>query len=1377
MPFFYRLVLLLASSCLLAVFMPAAADTFSPLPLDEVVLFDFNDQPLGPVGTGGAALGQPFALNGSLNANIVERGSGRALRIDTAGTTNPSVIFQWPDNHNLTDEIVRISFEVEFEAMDSYIFRVRRAGSFADGYLNLRFSAGGFISNLSPVTGTIGTYSAGVPLSVLLEFDNRAGTVSIALDGEWVLEGFSHGAPSGEGIGRITFGYFTAAAEGEPFEIDNLRVETSRPLGTVLVNDFADGSEGAAIGTGGAALGEPVEVPATVSATFVELDDDTALRVEREAFSASNLVVWGFLDDAEIESGLVFAETMLIMRNATWTLFRLADVDNNELVRVTTSSTGDIYARFPDDIGFGTLIGSYTVGEPFRVGILCDLDGGHCSIALDRVWAIRARDFDPDTPVDFAIGSFRSGFTVLSGDGHAFDMLDLEVRTNGPTGTPASVAFEQQPTDTPRREPFDPPVAVRVLDPAGEPVADGYLVELELEGGGDAFVTNATAATVGGLAVFPDSEISDPGDGVQLRARVLDALVPLEVLSEPFDVGPGLPRNMFWVHQPTDIVAGASFSPTIAVGLIDVAGSPPAAGTQLDLEIADGPAGAVPEDNSAISDAFGEVVFTEFSLTVAGDYRLLPTMEFDGFNGQLSDWFTVHPGEAAGASFLVEPAETEVNVAISPEVSVMVVDGFGNAVADGTLVTLQLASGPAAGLSGHSAGTVNGLAVFPDLIVDQPGSYTLRAEVDGIPIGAQPVSSEFPILPGPPFAVHYELPPSATIAGEVIDPPVVVRVVDASGFDVADGVGVNIALGSAPDGASLSGTLLRSTVDGVAAFDNLSLTQAGSYTLVATVLPDGPEATSPGFTILPAAPAAGSFDTQPGGGVVNSPLDPAVVVSLSDEFGNPVADGVSVTLGLADAPSGAAASGNVASTSDGQASFSNLQFDRPGDYRVEILVEGTALTGNTISDWFNITPGEPAVLSFQTLALDAVAGETLTPAVRVRVTDPFGFDVADGVEVILELASAPEGATLAGSLVQTTVGGRATFADVSATVAGTYTLRARLDDGPEVISPSITIFPADPDSAWFEVAPSNAAVGAVLSPTVSVAVVDAFDNPVANATAVSLELAVSPAGASGTGLAATTSAGLATFPDLSFDQIGEYRLQIQVAGEVLDGDSLSEFFQITAGEVDSLSFLVSPADGLVGLALDPAPVVQVVDEFGNAVADGIAVSLTIASGPGGAQLSGGLATTNGGLAVFSAVVLDQVGSYTLRASADGIDATSGSFQQLANEPAHVSFIVQPSAAREHAPISPPVVVDVVNAMISAVPNGTEVVLEIAAGPPGAEISGALGLTIDGTASFPELSLAPFGSYVLRARAGEVETDSQSFEIIEEALFADRFQIE
>ena len=83
----------------------------------------------------------------------------------------------------------------------------------------------------------------------------------------------------------------------------------------------------------------------------------------------------------------------------------------------------------------------------------------------------------------------------------------------------------------------------------------------------------------------------------------------------------------------------------------------------------------------------------------------------------------------------------------------------------------------------------------------------------------------------------------------------------------------------------------------------------------------------------------------------------------------------------------------------------------------------------------------------------------------------------------------------------------------------------------------------------------------------------------------------------------------------------------------------------TAGTANKLAFVQGPSNVTADASMSPAVTVQVEDTYGNPVSDS-GVLVTLASSPS-VTLSGNTATTSGGgLATFSSLVFDTVGSYT-----------------------------------------------------------------------------------------------------------------------------------
>jgi hypothetical protein len=95
-----------------------------------------------------------------------------------------------------------------------------------------------------------------------------------------------------------------------------------------------------------------------------------------------------------------------------------------------------------------------------------------------------------------------------------------------------------------------------------------------------------------------------------------------------------------------------------------------------------------------------------------------------------------------------------------------------------------------------------------------------------------------------------------------------------------------------------------------------------------------------------------------------------------------------------------------------------------------------------------------------------------------------------------------------------------------------------------------------------------------------------------------------------------------------------------------------------------VSFVQQPANTFAASPIKPAVTVQVQDAYGNLVAAGVPVTLTLANNPGAASLAGASAVTNSvGVATFSAVTLSKASQgYTLVAhSGTGTSVPSSAF--------------------------------------------------------------------------------------------------------------------
>src|SRR5213076_616487 len=271
----------------------------------------------------------------------------------------------------------------------------------------------------------------------------------------------------------------------------------------------------------------------------------------------------------------------------------------------------------------------------------------------------------------------------------------------------------------------------------------------------------------------------------------------------------------------------------------------------------------------------------------------------------------------------------------------------------------------------------------------------------------------------------------------------------------------------------------------------------------------------------------------------------------------------------------------------------------------------------------------------------------------------------------------PSSGTLAGTLTHAAVAGVATFSGLSIDKVGTgYTLAAT--GAGSTTSAAFNITSGTATQVGFSVQPTNEVAGAAITPAVQVTAQDGNGNTATGFTGnITVAIGTNPSSGtlSGTKTAAAV-AGVASFSGLSIDKAGTgYTLTATGAGS-----TTSAAFNITAGTATQLVFNVQPSTTTAGAAITPAVEVTAQDGNGN-TATGFTGNVTVAIGtnPSTGTLSGTKTVAAvAGVATFSGLSIDKVGTgYTLTASGAG-STTSAAFNITAGTAAQLVFNVQPS---------------------------------------------------------------------------------------------------
>ena len=533
-----------------------------------------------------------------------------------------------------------------------------------------------------------------------------------------------------------------------------------------------------------------------------------------------------------------------------------------------------------------------------------------------------------------SIDSAGTGYTLVATSGALTQATSNTF--NIVVGAATKLGFLQQPTSAAGGAIIAPPITVEVRDAGGNRVTSGGTHTIDI-----AILNNANGGTLSGdvsnnsasgLATFSDLSINNAGTGYTLQATSTGLT---SAASAAFNITVGAATKLRFVQQPTQASGGATISPAVTVEILDAGDNRVNSTANVTLAIGTNPGpSAALTGGGPVAAVAGLATFSGLSIDSAGNgYTLVATS--GALTQVTSNTFNIVVGAATKLGFLQQPTSAAGGATIAPPITVEVRDAGGNRVTGGAPHTIDIAILNGGGtLSGDASNnTSSGLATFSDLSIDLAGNgYTLRATSSGL---TGVTSNAFNIVVGAPAKLVFLQQPTSEIAGIAIAPAITVRILDAGNNLVGTATNtIDIAILNNAGGGALSGDASNAASGGVATFSDLSIDKSGTgYTLQAT---SGSltAVTSTGFDITPAAAVALFFTVQPSNTAASTNMNPAVVVTARDQFGN-TATGFTgaVTLDFTLGTNGESAgiTGNIESAIEGVATFNNLQIDTIDD--------------------------------------------------------------------------------------------------------------------------------------------------------------------------------------------------------------------------------------------------------------------------------------------------------------------------------------------------------------------------------------------------------------------------------------------------------------
>jgi len=480
----------------------------------------------------------------------------------------------------------------------------------------------------------------------------------------------------------------------------------------------------------------------------------------------------------------------------------------------------------------------------------------------------------------------------------------------------------------------------------------------------------------------------------------------------------------------------------------------------------------------------------------------------DGLGG-LSKNLTIKPAEAYPneTQFVELPEEIVVNDTIKVKVEVR--DEFKNVRADSNDV-VKIRISKTNGINDlpdiERKDFREGLHVFELMFQDgDGGDYKLNLEVNGANKTGSAESLTVKETLDTPKNIQILNNPIEVTAGEIITDFPTVEVTNRND-EPLEGVTVHISL---EEGEFYQGnTIIETDGDGIAIFNNLKITVAGTYKLKFQVeSQDNIVVESNEFKITPAQPnhIEINIDQTNSDFVAGNFIHPPPEIIVKDQFDNPV-PGVSVNVVLVDEWNTVIDNGftndndtTIETDGDGIAIFNNLQITAAGTYKLRFEASGLHKEINL----FSINPGNPDQLEInigQTY-FDFDAGDFIDPPPEIKVQDQFDNPVP-GVSVDVVLVDEWNTVIDNGftndndTTIETDGDGIATFNNLKITTVGTYKLRFEASGLIEENN-LFNINASDPHKIrLISRHPQNISLGNTVSPSPELKVEDEFANPV-----------------------------------------------------------------------------------------------------------------------------------------------------------------------------------------------------------------------------------------------------------------------------------------
>jgi parallel beta-helix repeat protein len=599
-------------------------------------------------------------------------------------------------------------------------------------------------------------------------------------------------------------------------------------------------------------------------------------------------------------------------------------------------------------------------------------------------------------------------------------------------GAPFTLTLTAVPTTLPVGN--SSTLTATATDQFGNPVADGTTISFTTSLGN---VSPVTATTVGGVVT---ATLNSTVAGVAAVTATVGSLSATAQVT----FTPGAPFTLTLTAVPSTLPVGNSS--TLTATATDQYGNVVANGTTITFTTS---LGTLSSGTAATSAGNASVTL---SSTVAGVATVTATV------GSLSATAQVTFTPGAPFTLTLTAVPSTLPVGSSSALTATATDQYGNAVADGTVVSFTTDLGS---VSPVTATTVGGITTAT-LGSTAAGVATVTATVNGLSATAQVT-----FTPGAPFTLTLTAVPATLPVGN--NSTLTATATDQFGNPVADDTTISFT-------TSLGGVspVTATTVGGVATA-TLSSTVAGVATVTATL--NSLSATAQ-VTFTPGAPFTLTLTAVPATLPVGN--SSTLTATATDQFGNPVADGTTISL-----TTSLGGVSPVTATTVGGVVTATLNSTVAGVATVTATVNSLSATAQV-----TFTPGAPFTLTLTAVPATLPVGNSST--LTATATDQFGNPVADGTTISFttSLGTLSSGAA-------TTSSGSATVT-LSSIVAGVATVTATV--GSLSTTVQVTFTPGAPFTFTFTLTPTVIVANGISQSVGTATVVDQYGNPVGGVT-------------------------------------------------------------------------------------------------------------------------------------------------------------------------------------------------------------------------------------------------------------------------------------